>query len=114
MSSEGQVKFKDEIKYFEYDDTGDICIPKLYDSYDELCENKTEWDEKYPICNHDEETIEIYANYGGGFYWKGTACRKCNMILKGIEPLELPLEESSKNGIPDWVEDFSQYYDEED
>lgn len=64
------------------------------------------------MCYHSEEDIELYTDYGSGFYWKGTACRKCNMILKGREPFELAIEYKYMKGIPEWTEDFSKYYDD--
>lgn len=129
----GQVKFRDTIKFFVYNSTEDICKPKLYDTFDEMLDNwrkpyvsievnnitydKKSWFKKIfrtnkdknreqSICNHSEEPVELYTDYGGGFYWNGTACRKCNMILKGREPFELPVEDRHIDGIPDWAEDF--------
>lgn len=132
----GQVRFfyGGSIKYFEYNGTSDICRPKLYDTFDEMIDNwrkppfsrevnntiytKKSWLEKIfnvskeeSLCNHNEEPIEIYADHGEGFHWKGTACKKCNMILKGMEPLELSIGDSVIDGIPGWAEDFSKYYD---
>ncbi len=34
------------------------------------------------------------------------------MILKGIEPFELPLDDRHIDGIPKWAEDFSKYYED--
>ncbi|WP_270545605.1 hypothetical protein [Clostridium butyricum] len=139
-NGKGQVRFSDgNIKYFEYNGNSDICRPKLYDTFDEMIDNwrkpyvsmelnnrtddKKSWFKKIfrtnkdnnkeqSTCNHSEEDIELYTDYGGGFYWKGTACRKCNMILKGIEPFELPLDDRHIDGIPKWAEDFSKYYED--
>lgn len=134
----GQCRFYDgNIKYFEYDGTDDICRPKLYDTFDEMIDNwrkpyvsieannithdKKSWfkkifrnnkDKEQSMCDHNVEDVEIYTDYGGGFYWKGTACRKCNMILEGKEPCELPIEDRSIEGIPEWAEDFNKYYDD--
>lgn len=128
--SNGEVRFNDgSIKHFEYNGTSDICIPKLYDTYDEMIDNyrtyntlakennidynKTPWykrillkykgdNKKINMCNHNEELVEIYTNYGGGFYWNGTACRNCNMLLKGTEPFAD--DNVYTNGIPEWAE----------
>lgn len=137
--AKGQVKFCGNIKHFEFNGTEGICYPKLYDTYDELLDNWRRPDisigvnsttcDKKPwfknifrinkgkntgchICNHNEEPVEIYTDYGGGFYWKGTACRKCNLLLKGIKPFELPIEDRYINGTPDWVENYDTYYDD--
>ncbi|GEM_PF-1747229 len=132
----GQVKFNDTIKFFIYDSTEDICRPKLYDTFNELLDNWeksnvpivkniTTYDKRSWVknifksnrdenknrngCNHQEENVVIYQDYGGGFHWKGTACRKCNMILKGIEPLKLPVVDRY-DGVPNWAENFDDYY----
>ena len=107
----GQVKFSDAIKFFIYNSTEDICKPKLYDTFYEMLDNWDRLNGKLPICNHQEEPVEIYQNYGGGFYWRGTACRKCNIILKGIEPLELPIDDRYDT-VPDWAEDLDKYYED--
>ena len=61
----GEVRFDDgSIKYFEYNGTSDICIPKLYDTYDELIDNWRKWKQEKVSCNHYEEAIEIYTDYG--------------------------------------------------
>lgn len=40
----GEVIFNDgSIKHFEYNGTSDICIPKLYDTYDEMTDNWRKW-----------------------------------------------------------------------
>lgn len=128
----GQVKFKDTIKYFEFNGTENICKPKLYDTYDEMIKNWRKTDalveekvansNKRPFfkrifqrnktnrCNHNEEFVYIYTDYGDGFYWSGTACKKCNRILDGKEPFELPYEKRLiKKGIPTWAEDYRNY-----
>lgn len=135
----GKVRFNDgSIKHFEYNGSDNICIPKLYDTYDEMIENwrsfntlveenntphnKQPWYKrvfkkfkgnnteivykKIDICNHNEEPVEIYTDYGLGFYWSGTACRKCMMIVKGKEPFENNITHTK--GVPEWVE---KYYD---
>ncbi len=104
MSHEnGEVRFNDgSIKHFEYNGTSDICIPKLYDTYDEMIDNWKKYNSKENNCEHFEEPIEIYTRYRGGFYWNGVACRKCMMIIKGDEPFEDDI--AYTDGIPEWAE----------
>lgn len=112
----GQVRFHDgDIKYFEYNGTSDKCKPKLYDTFDEMIDD---WRKPYIIeeannmkCTHNEEDVDIYTDYANGFYWKGTACKKCNMLLKGIDPFDFKISDSPIDGIPKWAEDFNKYYD---
>lgn len=79
----GAVKFDNQIMYYEYDGTTDIARPKLYETHAEMIDHWREWNGKTTECNHVIEDVEIYTDYAGGFYWKGAACRKCNMIIKG-------------------------------
>lgn len=100
----GKVKFKDDkIMHYEYDGTSDWCIPKLYDTHEEMRNNWRKYEYEEIHCEHDLEDIEIYSDYGNGFYWKGKACRKCNMIIEGLNPY--PCDDSIfiTNGKPDWV-----------
>lgn len=99
----GEVRFNDgNIKHFEYNGTSDICIPKLYDNYEEMKDNWRKYKKENCSCKHAEEPVDIYTDYGGGFSWKGKACRKCMMITKGNNPFD---EDIIKNdGIPDWAE----------
>lgn len=99
----GEVRFNDgSIKHFEYNGTSDICIPKLYDTYDEMTDNWRKYKKEECNCKHYEEPVEIYASYGDGTYWNGTACRKCMMIIKGGEPFEDDIVYT--DGIPEWAE----------
>lgn len=100
--SNGEVKFNDgSIKHFEYNGTSDICIPKLYDTYDEMTDNWRKWKQGECTCNHHEESVEIYTDYGDGFHWSGTACGKCMMIIKGIYPFEEDIIYT--DGTPIWA-----------
>jgi hypothetical protein len=112
----GYVKFEDgEIKRFLYSGTGDFCYSKLYEQdenfdWDE-CETN-EWDNVINICKHKLEEVEIFTTYGGGFYWKGKACRECMNIIKNLYPFELDLEEI-QDGYPKWIQ-FKYKYNEYD
>ncbi|MNL91055.1 hypothetical protein D3C81_07830 [compost metagenome] len=105
----GQVRFEDGvIKYFQYDGTSDFCIPNLYDTHKELMAN---WNkDKTQECNHvsSDERVEIYSDYADGAHWYGTACRKCNLLINGLDPLNLKSEEYEipfyTSGKPYWVE----------
>ena len=68
----GAVKLNDGlIKYYLYHGSSDTCYTSLYDKVSEVAGDYTE-------CNCGKsESVEIYSDYGGGFYWKGRACRDC-------------------------------------
>ena len=99
----GVVRFKSDGKlmYYLYDGTSDICNPNLCDSMDDVWQ-----DHKWSKCNcYQDEPVEIYSDYGGGFYWNGKACRHCNVITKGLEPWTDDEDEviSITDGQPDWL-----------
>jgi hypothetical protein len=85
--SSGTVTFKDGlVLHYEYDGTCDVCIPALYETFDEMWENWRTYPERECKCNNDED-VTIYSNYGNGFSWEGTACRHCMCITKNLIPL---------------------------
>jgi hypothetical protein len=100
--SYGVVRFKSDGKqmFYRYNGTSDICNPCLYDNSNDIWTHN-EWEEC--TCNHDEP-VEIYSDYGGGFYWQGRACRYCNAITEGLEPW--PSDEKEyidiTDGQPEW------------
>ena len=101
--SYGAVQFDsdDKVMFYEYDGTSDVTISHLYDTRKEMEDNwrKGEWlDCK---CGRDEP-VEIYSNYGGGFYWDGRACRHCLAITENLKP-DWDDGSSSSDGTPDWV-----------
>lgn len=80
-SAEGAVKFADgEIWWYEYNGTSDIVVSHIYK---EMAENWRNHEWKTCECDEGEEVVEGYSSYGGGFYFKGLACRKCHS-LKGV------------------------------
>lgn len=83
-SAYGVVRFKSDGKllFYLYDGTSDICVPTLCENMDDI------WKDNGWLrckCEHDEP-VEIFSDYGGGFYWEGKACRHCMCITKGLEP----------------------------
>jgi hypothetical protein len=51
----------------------------------------------------------MFTDYGGGFYWAGTACRKCMMILSGRSPYNLEDDDFYTNGVPIWAYNCLHY-----
>lgn len=110
--SVGAVRFKNgDVKYFEYNESVDVCIPKLFNTFEEFISSNWKWINTQSNCEHNIEDVDIYTTYGGGFYWKGTACKKCMMIIGGINPYnlrdrdgkELFIEDVIVDGIPKWA-----------
>ncbi len=113
----GAVKFPDDtICYCIYNGTIDLMYPGLLETSDLLPFALQDYwaDFSMATCtclvpNH--ESIEILSDYGGGFYWPGTACRKCLVIAEGTSAYVIksvgdkiidPGPEWLKGGHPDW------------
>ena len=118
------IKFKKtgNIYYGCYEGTSDVLIP--YICTPEECYNK-ETDCYCPIsycrelayghdkwefsvisncaCNsvEDLDEVEIYADYGGGFYWTGEGSETLKMIKDPLDPWES--NPTYKDGIPNWA-----------
>ena len=65
---------------------------------------------KFPDDITDLDEIEIYSDYGGGFYWSGTGSESIKMIKSFLMPYE-ECWEDMKDGEPKWVEDFFKHRD---
>lgn len=66
-----------------------------------MIDNWRKYSYKQIDCEHDEEAVELYTDYSYGFYWKGSACKKCMMIIQGRTPFE------DDNGISDVVSEWA-------
>lgn len=120
------VKFKKtgNIYYGCYNGTCDILLPFLctpqecYDETDgyydpityctELSEKTGSWG--LPDNVTDLDNIEIYSDYGCGFYWNGTGSESVKMINDFLNPFE-EVYEDIKDGVPQWVEEFLKRLD---
>ena len=109
-----------------YDGTVDCVYPKMFPC--EYFYNKEEdcycvFDKEYDCLNADividavekEATdVEIYSDYGGGFFWNGKAVESCGHILPHYrDPFRTSYsfyEDCNKidiyDGVPEWAEDF--------
>ena len=108
-SAYGVIRFKSDGKllYYLYNGTSDICNPSLCDDINDV------W------CSHDwtecdcrqDEPVEIYSDYGGGFYWNGRACRHCKAITEKLEPWSDDEDEivSITDGQPEWIKETKEY-----
>lgn len=53
-----------------------------------------------------DEIVEIYSDYGKGFYWKGLANKKYKCITSGIDPYNELEYDEIKDGQPNWVKKY--------
>lgn len=102
-----------------YEGTSDIMVPYI-------CTPEECWDEKwdcycaisycrelargksytFPKDAPDVDECEVYADYGGGFYWDGIGSESLKMIKSPeFEWGELDYEETT-DGTPDWVREY--------
>ena len=100
----GVVRFQsdDKLLYYLYDGTSDICVPSLCDNIDDIWKDNG-W--KKCNCNQDEP-VEIYSDYGGGFYWQGRACRHCMCITEKINPWEECKLKEITDEQPQWISEI--------
>ena len=112
--SSAAVRFSDgTILHGEFNGTVDVLFPFLYKTEEERNNN---WrPKKWKYCNnkkHKREEVEIAVTYGGGWYWKGIACKKCMIVISPLS-LECMGEEKDfpfpENGLPDWYPDRELY-----
>jgi hypothetical protein len=76
----GMVKFKDgSIYHYEYDGTSDVCLSALYDTQKDMHLNWRRQPHKKCTCGNEEQ-VEAYSSYGGGWYFKALGCQKCRSI----------------------------------
>lgn len=118
MKSIGLVKFKrtGNIYYACYNGTTDIMLPFICtpkECYDEklgfycpieCCQQREDVNLPNDIADLDE--IEIYSDYGDGFYWKGIGSESIKMIKNYLNPFDELKDEDVTDGKPQWVKDF--------
>lgn len=125
-ASFGLVRFKKtgNIYYGCYEGTSDLMLPFICtpeECYDEKidcycaithCRNikgrYATW--LFPDDVADLDDIEIYSDYGGGFYWNGTGSESIMMIKDYLDPWE-QCYKNMKDGQPKWVEEFLKHQD---
>jgi len=105
----GYVRFPEgTIKAFIYDGTTDTVWPALFDTsreaWDAYSSTKGDHFERWsqifeptPIGN--EEDVEVYSDYGGGFWWHATATR--NAITSRF--FWDDFYEDCHDGAPEWL-----------
>lgn len=99
----GQVLFPDgKVMFYAYGGCCDVVSSDLVE--------KEEYHWNMPgrtlhkcICGRDESVV-IFTEYGGCFYWEGRACRFCKIVTKGNMPYDEPeARKTIKDGIPEWA-----------
>ena len=117
------IKFKktNNIYYGCYEGTVDVmhsfictpeeCYDKKTDAYWPISYCRVLSDYKSKECSiheSDLDVVEIYADYGGGFYWYGIGSESEKRIIRGLSPHEEYTQVEIKHGRPAWVKEFLQ------
>lgn len=124
------VKFKStgNIYYGCYNGTVDVLLPFLctpQECYDEkidcycaitycmeLSRKSDVW--RFPDDVTDLDDVEIYSDYGGGFYWSGKGSESIKMVdYASQDPWETPCEDIV-DGMPEWAEEFLEELEDSD
>ena len=97
-----------------YDGTSDVMYPWLYTD-EEITDNnggthlfsminsKRPWKPEQPPT--DIDVVDLYSDYGGGFYWCGKGSELNRLILSELAPLD-DWSQDVTDGVPSWVSDF--------
>lgn len=117
-ASFGLVKFKStgNIYYCCYEGTSDLLNPHICTP--EACYNlemdmfcaisycrglrELHYDQTFPDNVTDLDEVEIYADYGNGFYWKGFGSESCKMIKGPLDPWN-ERGVCITDGTPEWA-----------
>lgn len=87
-------KWNPNINVFDY------CNEHANDSLEIIKNNKID----------DIDNIEIYSDYGGGFYWDGKGSEKFKIIIEGLNPWN-DYSNLPTDGQPEWVKNkFAEMY----
>lgn len=112
------IKFKrtGNIYYGCYEGTSDTMIPFICtpeECYDEkldcycaisYCRNLARQGKAWPFpeAAKDIDEVEIYSDYGGGFYWTVRGSESAR-VVESLDPYDI---ENERKGIPDWAKKF--------
>lgn len=87
-----KVRFNDGlILYGQYHGTSDTCHLNLFDSVEEASSYNRFTPEGYSALQKNNEgeavpeAVEIYSDYGSGWYWQGRACRVTKQITDNLD-----------------------------
>lgn len=97
------VRFPDGvIQHGNYQGSADTAWPMLFDTAEQASEayraRVSLWPDPYPETRDGQVDVEIATNYGGDFWWKGTAIKGCLFTCNGLDV-------EHWDGLPDWIEE---------
>ena len=61
---------------------------------------------KFPDEVTDLDEVEIYSDYGGGFYWSGTGSESIKMLNGPLDTWADSEDVNVTDGIPAWADEF--------
>lgn len=94
--------------------TAEECYDEKLDCYCAITYSREKFANEswiFPDNVDDLDEVEIYSDYGGGFYWKDHGSESLRRLKLAINEWgELKLE-NEKYGVPNWVIDFFKKMD---
>lgn len=84
----------------EYDGTSDVMLPLMFGTRDEVREHwrKQEW--RDCCCGGEPVKCIAHTDYGGGYWWHGTACLKCGVFIGPKRPFDEECERTMDSEEP--------------
>ena len=121
------IKFKTtgNIYYGCYEGTSDILIPFIFTpeecynketdcycaiSYGRELNKRHNYSWEFPDNVNDLDDVEIYSDYGGGFYWSGTGSESAKMVKHYLDPF-YEMDDDVTDGEPEWVKEFLEGFE---
>ena len=106
------IRFPDgTVKAAMYCGTSDVLWPRLFDDVEEAWDayrdaSSDDWYATFhpPAPLVDGEPVEIYSDYGGGHWWRGTATRE--YAIGPLDTWDDVPDGELHDGRPQWVIDF--------
>ena len=87
-SARGRVHFEDKyVMHGKYHGTSDVFLGMIFptQAHAQACWESIGFTDC--TCGKDEPVV-LYSEYGGGFAWKGRACRRCGVVTAENMPYE--------------------------
>ena len=95
------VRFPDgTIRYTTYSGLVDVLWGRLFPTIDEAWDAYDRWDDFPPAPSEGGEPVDIFADYDGGWLWRGTATPDYVTSPTMLEHIENPID---CDKAPDWV-----------
>ena len=89
--------------------TAEECWDEKWECYSSITECRkiaAERDWVFPDNISDLDEVEVYSDYGGGFYWNAVGSETIKMIDNPLDEFNELDFTAIKDGQPDWVDKY--------